>query len=195
MSIRSLFILALSLTLAACATSATNILTQDKRDALRIDLVEVTFTSDAKIDWSDALGAAPEEPAARRAFLERKAIGPIKTALDAEIIPAFRGTDPAKLKVRIRNVSIPALALQVILGSGGYAIKADIELVDAKTGKTLLEAPDFNGLAASHSGVLGVLEAAVADEPIIRVSKAFAQVLKTWLKTGEAFAQGRWTGF
>jgi hypothetical protein len=191
MSIRALIIIALTIAIAGCATSATNILTQEKRDALRIDVVEVSFTQDAKIDWLDARAGAPEEPGARRAFLEQKAIGPIKRALDAEIIPAFRGTDPAKLRVRIRNLSITAAALRILAGNIPFSIKADIELVDVKTGKTLLEAPDFNGLTGGGGGMIGAaLDVAFLSEPIDRLAKAFARVLKTWLKTGQAFAQG-----
>ena len=103
MSIRAFtIILALGLAVAACATGPTNSLTQDKRDSLRIDSVEVSFAPDAKIEWFDAQGGGPEEPAARLAYLEQKAIGPIKAALDAEIKPAFRGTDPAT-PLELRN--------------------------------------------------------------------------------------------
>jgi hypothetical protein len=157
---------------------------------LRIDAVDVSFTDDAKVEWYDAQANAPEEPAARLAFLEQKAIEPIKAALQAEIPPAFRGNYPAKLKVRIRRVRIPAAAMRILIASIPYSIIADMELVDSKTGKTLLEASNFNGLSASYGGVAGILEAAVADEPIVRVSKAFAHVLSVWIKTGSKFATG-----
>src|SRR5262245_66544648 len=40
---------------AACATSATNTLSQAKREALRIDEIELVFAPDATISWIDAL--------------------------------------------------------------------------------------------------------------------------------------------
>jgi hypothetical protein len=184
MSIRAVVAVALGLLVAGCATAPQNTLTQDKRDSLRIDTIELSFAPDAKVLWLDAQRDAPEEPAAKLAYLEQKASGPIKAALDAEIKPAFRGNAPAKLRVRIRLIHIQAAALRIIIGAAPYAIRADLELVDAKSGQTLLSATNFDGFSPSFGGVAGILESAVADEPIIRVSKAFAHVLATWLKTG-----------
>jgi hypothetical protein len=48
----------------------------------------------------------------------------------------------------------------------------------------LLSATDFDAFSMSFGGVAGIVESAVADEPILRVSKAFAVVLGRWLKTG-----------
>ncbi len=185
MSIRAVGVLALGLLVAGCATGPQNTLAQDKRDSLRIDKIEVSFAPDANILWFDAQGA-PEEPAAKLAYLEQKAIGPIKSALEAEVRPTFRGSDPATLKVRIRLVHIQAAAARIIIGAVPYSMKADLELVDARSGRTILAATNFDAFSQSFGGVAGILEAAVADEPIIRVSKAFAHVLTIWLKTGVA---------
>jgi hypothetical protein len=185
MRFRILCALALTLTLAGCAaTSATNTLSQDKRDALRVDSIEVSFARDAAISWVDgAAGQTFDSPAAQRAFLERKATGPIKAALTAEIPPAFRGTNPARLRV-------PVLA-RIIVGPMGFGINAEIALVDSRTGRVLVNAGEFNGVASGQGGLLGVaLEQAIAGEPIDRVSKAFARALKSWLKTGQALASG-----
>jgi hypothetical protein len=187
---RIVVVLALCLLVAACASGPQNTLTQDRRDSLRIDTVEVGFPPDAKISWFDAQGDAPEDPAARLAYLEQRAIGPIKAALDAEIKPAFRGTEPAKLRVRIRYLRIPATAVRIIVGASPYSIRADLELVDAKSGQIILAASNLDAFSTSFGGVAGIVESAVADEPIIRVSKTFARVLSTWLKTGVAHSTG-----
>jgi len=184
MSVRAVVALTLALLVAGCATVPQNTLTQDKRDALRIDAIELSFAPDAQILWLDATSGAPEEPAAKRAYLEQKAAGPIKAALDAEIKQAFRGTDPAKLRVRIRFIHIQATALRIIVGAAPFAIRADLDLVDAKSGQTLLAATDFDGLTMTFGGLAGAVESAVSEEPIIRVSKSFAVVLSRWLKTG-----------
>jgi hypothetical protein len=184
MLVRAVVGLALGLLVAGCATAPQNTLTQDKRDSLRIDKIEVSYAPDAKVLWLDAQAGAPEEPAAKLAYLQQKAIGPIKSALDAEIKSTFRGTDPATLRVRIRLIHIQAAALRIIVGGAPYAIRADLELVDAKSGQTLLSATDFDAFSMSFGGVAGIVESAVADEPILRVSKAFAVVLGRWLKTG-----------
>ena len=186
MSVRAVVVLSLGLIVAACASNPENTLTQAKRDSLRVESIEVSFASDAKILWSDAQGA-PEEPSAKLAYLEQKAVGPIKSALDAEIKPAFRGTDPVTLRVRIRMIHIQAMATRIILGSIPYSIKADLELMDVKSGQTMLAATNFDAFTQKGLGGVGaILEAAATDEPIIRVSKAFAHVLSGWLKTGMA---------
>lgn len=186
MLLRSLLAAAFGLALAGCATGPVNTLSQDRRDALRIDTIEVSFAPDAKVDWFDGQGGGPIDPVAQQAYLKQKAIGPIKAALNAEIPPAFHGTAPATLKVRIRRVYIPATATRIIIANIPYQIRADLEVVDKRTGKTLVAASNFDGLARSFGGVVGILESAVAEDPILRVSKAFAHVLRGWLKTGEA---------
>jgi hypothetical protein len=157
---------------------------------LRIASVDVSFAQDATISWHDAQAGAPEEPAAQLAFLKQKAIGPIKAALDAHMSFAFRGTEPATLRVRIRRVKIPAAAMTILIANIPYAIIADLELIDTRTGKTLLAATNFNGLSPTFGGIPGIVQAAVSEEPIIRVSKAFAHVLEIWLKTGVKQAVG-----
>jgi hypothetical protein len=190
MFVRNLIVAAVALALAGCATAPLNTLAQDQRDSLRIEAIEVTFAPDAKILWADVAGAAPEDPAGKLKYLEQRAIGPIKTALDAEILPAFRGTAPARLKVRIRFIHIQAVALQIIVGGAPYIIRSDMELVDSRTGRTLLAATDFDGLSANFGGVLGAFQDAVSDEPIARASKAYAHVLSVWLKTGQKMTAG-----
>jgi hypothetical protein len=186
MFVRAVVVLALGLLVGGCATGPQNTLAQDRRDSLRIDRIELSFAPDAKISWLDAQGGAPEEPAAKLAYLEEKASGPIRSALDAEIKPAFRGTAPATLRVRIRFIHIQAAALRIIVGAAPYAMRADLELVDIRSGRTLLSAHNFDGLSLTFGGVAGILESVVEGEPINRVSKAFAHVLAVWLKTGES---------
>jgi hypothetical protein len=188
--VRSLIVLTLALLVTGCVTAPVNTLAQDARDSLRIESIEVSFAPDAKIAWTDAARAAPEEPAAQLAYLEQRAIGPIKTALDAEILPTFHGTAPARLKVRIRVVHIPAMAAQIIIGSTSYAIRSDMELVDSRTGRTLLSATNFDGFTPGYGGALGIVRAAVSDAPIDRLSKSYAHVLSMWLKTGQKMMTG-----
>jgi hypothetical protein len=191
MLVRNLIVAAaLGLALAGCATAPVNTLAQDQRDSLRIDAIEVSFAPDAMIYWPDVQGAAPEDPAGRLKYLEQRAMGPIKTALDAEILPTFRGTAPARLKIRIRQIHIQPVALQIILGGAPYVIRSDMELVDSRTGRTLLAATNFDGLSTNFGGVLGAVQDAVSDAPIDRIAKAYARVLSTWLKTGQKYAAG-----
>src|SRR5262249_4827573 len=130
MMLRGVFVFAFVLALAGCAAVPVNTLSQDQRDSLRIEAIDVTFAPDAQVLWADVAGAAPEDPAGKLKYLEQRAVGPIKTALDAAILPTFRGSVPARLKVRIRLIHIQAVALQIIVGGAPYAIRSDMELVD-----------------------------------------------------------------
>jgi len=180
---------------AGCATTAVNTLSQEKRDALRIDAIDLSFAPDAGLAWGDALNefwrsGTPDTPEARRAFVQQKATPHIRAALNAEIPPAFRGTDPARLKVVVRSLVVPPVVLRLLAG-GNYTIKADISVVDGKTGKPIVEAPDFNGYAQGGAGPLQVMVEQMFPDPIDRVSRQFAGSVKDWLQTGQAFVQGR----
>jgi len=66
----------IALWVAGCATKAINTLSQERRDALRIDAIDLSFAPDANLAWGDALNefwrsGKPDTPEARRAFLQR----------------------------------------------------------------------------------------------------------------------------
>ena len=192
--VRAIFAALLAAGLAGCATTAKNTLDPAKREALRIDSVELGFAGDAVISWMDAVdefkrNGVVDTPVARRTFLEKKATPHIKAALDAEIPPAFRGTEPARLKILVRGISVAPVALRLIVG-GSYSIKADIQVIDTKTGQVLIDAPNFNGVAQGGAGPLQVLVEQAFPDPIDRVSRVFARALRSWLQTGLAFASG-----
>jgi hypothetical protein len=198
---RWLAIVMIAVWVSGCAaTTAVNNLSQEKRDSLRIDAIDLSFAPDAVIAWGDALNefwrsGKPDTPEARRAFLQQKVTPHIKAALNAEILPAFRGRDPARLKVVVRFVNVAPVVLRLLAG-GNYMIKADIAVVDGKTGRAIVEAPDFNGSTTGGSGPVQVLVEQMFPDPIDRVSRQFAGSVKDWLQTGQAFAEGRnWSAF
>jgi len=186
---------ALTLWVAACATSATNTLPQAKRDALRIDAIEVSFAPDASISWYDGLGESrssgtPDTHGARRAFLQQKAMPHIKAALEAEIPPAFRGTEPARLRVTVRRLDVPPAVARVVFGTMSNDLKAEVQVIDGRTGQTLIDVTDFNGIVGGEGGLVGVAMGQFLPDPIDRVSQSFARALKGWLQTGQALASG-----
>ena len=127
--------------------------------------------------------------------MQQKVTPHIKAALNTEILPAFRGRDPARLKVVVRFVNVAPVVLRLLAG-GNYMIKADIAVVDGKTGRAIVEAPDFNGSTTGGSGPVQVLVEQMFPDPIDRVSRQFAGSVKDWLQTGQAFAEGRnWSAF
>jgi hypothetical protein len=179
----------LVLLIAACATLSENKLPQNKRDALRIDSVDVSFAPDAFINWPDVFydypASQPGTPAGRIAFLQQRAGGKIRSNVEAQIRPAFRGSEPARLKVVIRRLEVPSVLQRILIG-GGNVIAAEITLTDAKTGQVLLNA-EFTGTAYAGGGFSAIAVDAIAQEAIVRVSTNFGEALAKWLKTGSAF--------
>jgi hypothetical protein len=195
--------LAAVLAVAGCATLTENTLPQAKRDALRIDSVEVTLAPNGFVNWASAWGeyatmkqngqipsAASAGYVDEKQYANQKAIGIIQKNLNAKILPQFRGTDAAILKVSLKQVTIPH-AIQTILIGGDHVVRAHVQLVDKQTGAVLLNVDDFNGLVGGPGGVPQVVVDAFMAEPIERVSNSFANALAQWMKTGSALASSR----
>jgi hypothetical protein len=195
---------AAALAVAGCATVTENTLTQARRDALRIDSVEVAMAPKGFVSWASAWGeyatmkqngqvlSGPSSSgyADEKQYANQKAIGIIQKNLNAKIPPQFRGTDAATLKVNLKQVQIPH-ALQTILIGGDHVVRAHVQLIDSKTGAILLDVEDFNGLVGGPGGVAQVVVDQFMGEPIDRVSNSFANALAQWLKTGAALASSR----
>lgn len=205
MRIQVVAALAAALAVAGCATSAENILPQAKRDALRIDTVEVALAPNVNVNWASAWGeyamrkqnggeaaASLTAYADEKQYANQKALGVIQKALNAKVPPQFRGSDPTTLKVTLKRVSIPH-AIQSILIGGDHEIKASFQLVETQSGRVLLNVDDFNGMVDGPDGALQTLVSQLFPEPIDRVSNAFANSLADWLKTGQALMQGKTT--
>jgi hypothetical protein len=176
--------------LAGCVTTSTNILTQQKRDALRIDAIELAFAPDATVIWWDALNdfpqsGAPDTREAKYAFLKLKAMPHLRAALDTEVRNAFRGTDPARLIVTIRELRMES-TFSRLLGRGSHMLYADIRLIDGKTGQVLADLSRFSGYAPASGGLIGLAVDQMFPDPIDRVSTGFAINLRVWIKTGNA---------
>jgi hypothetical protein len=183
-------LLPLLVLLAGCATMSQNNLPQTKRDALRIDRVDVSFAPNAYINWPDVFRTLPQSGhpdtnEGRFAFLEKRSGGRIRSLIESQVKSAFRGTEPARLKVVIRRLEVPSLVQRILIG-GENIIAADITLTDGKTGQVLLTS-DFTSQAYAGGGLGAVAVDVVAEEAIVRVSTNFGRALAQWLKTGQAF--------
>lgn len=197
-------VLLLAALLAGCVTTAENTLSPERRAALKIESVKVTFAPNAALSWADAesefdqtrtslSGAAAyvrgEQPTGeRRAFVEQKAVAKITEAFQKRVVPAFRGTEPARVEIVVKSLDLPSGLRRVVAG-GNHRIDAEITVVDAKTGATILRAPDFQGLAGGNGGVMGVLVDQVFPDPIDRAANTLANNYKSWLGSGSQLPQ------
>jgi hypothetical protein len=71
------------------------------------------------------------------AFFERTLAAQARAGLDAQIGPVLTGARPVRAVVRLKTFDIPSGARRVLIDSTAR-ISADIDLVDARTGATLV---------------------------------------------------------
>ena len=152
--------LLLAALLAGCVTTAENTLSPERRAALKIESVKVSFAPSARVNWSEAESefdrsknpndglkayvTAVPMTADRRAYIEKKAAARITDAFQQRVLPAFRGTEPARVEVVVHALDLPSGARRALVG-GDHRIDADIRVVNAKSGEVILQAPDFRG--------------------------------------------------
>ena len=124
----------------------------------------------------------------RRAYMEKKAAARITDAFQKRVLPAFRGTEPARLEIRVTSMDIPSGLRQALIG-GEHRINAEITVVNAKSGEVILSAPDFRS-QHKGGGITSVIVDAVMPEPIDRASIIMANSYKSWLESGSQLGRG-----
>jgi hypothetical protein len=194
-------VLLLALMLAGCVTTAENTLSPERRAALKIESVKVSFAPNASLLWGDAeseydqkntslSGAAAyvraEAPTgARRAFVEQKAAAKITQAFQKHVVPSFQGTEPARVEITVTSFDIPSTVRRVTLG-GHPNVATQIKVVNAKTGQPILQTSDFRGQAFAGNGALAVFDQMVMDDPADRAAEVLAKSYRTWLADGSS---------
>jgi hypothetical protein len=194
----------LAVLLAGCVTTAENTLSPERRAALKIESVKVTFAPNAALSWAHADsefdraklsgdGTAAylrgeQQAGEKRAFVEQKAAAKITQAFQKQVVPSFHGTEPARVEVVVKSLDIPSTARQVMLG-GHHRIGAEITVVNAKSGEMILRAPDFQGQSAGAGAYSLVLDRMLPD-PIDRAAATLANSYRAWLESGSQMGQG-----
>ncbi|MBZ6075518.1 hypothetical protein [Microvirga puerhi] len=192
--LRRLFLLAaLGLGLAACVT-ASNSLAPDQIPTLRLERVTVGFAPNARIWWGDGerayaaskglpvheaeeLGKTPEGQAYVRGLVEAK----LRDEMTRQLAGNLNGTRPVRIEVTVKELNI-ASTIQKILVGGSYALRADVNLVDAKSGALLLAFSDQSAALGANGGLLGVLvDKALLAEPIDLIVKSYTSQYRNWL--------------
>ena len=190
---RSLVIAAVSLALAGCVT-ASNTLSPDQVRTFRLTKVDVSVPEGASVRWGEGevayaatkgvgsteASAVAETPEGR-AFVRSAVASKLRDAFQRELGPALPGSRPVRLDVAVRVVEISP-AIQRILIGGDHSLRADVTLVDAKTGEVLVRFPEQTARSMAGQGLLGtVVDAAAFDAPIDRVVGDYAEQYRRWL--------------
>ncbi len=188
-----------SLCVAACNTVAPNRLSLADTAQLRFIGVEVR-TDGAAVNWTDAEDAylksrnlSLTDPTLLRtpeaaAYIRGMAGQRLKAAVERVLASRPEGARPARVVVTLIAADIPSAVRRVIAG-GSPTIRANIEIVDARTGAVLTAYSGDQGSQAAGQGVLGVvldgaLTAGGFDDLFDRAANDFARRFKAWLAAG-----------
>lgn len=180
--------------LAGCVTTATNTLSLDDVGTLKLAGVDVTFAPEVNIWWGDgerAFAASKGQPATEsenlaktpegQAYLRNTIAAKIKGSMERKLSGALTGSRLVRVRVAVKHVYISGAVQRVIIG-GGHGMTADVTIVDAKTGATLLPYAGQSKGTAAGQGLGGVLvDAALLGDPMDRTIDNYAEAYSNWL--------------
>jgi hypothetical protein len=192
--LRRIFVFVVAaVTLSGCVT-ASNTLSMDDVGTLRFSGVDVSFAPDVHIWWGDgerAFAASKGQPATEsdnlaktpegQAYLRNAIATRMKTAMERNLTSGLVGSRPVRVKVTVKGVMVASAIQRVIIG-GHHTMNADVTVVDAKSGATLLPYAAQSSQAFAGQGIGGVLvDAALMGDPIDRVINGYADQYSSWL--------------
>jgi len=191
---RQLLVLCLAAAVAGCNT-VSNTLPPEQVAGFRLTAVNVGFAPNAKIGWGDgelafaaSKGVASHEVASvadtpeAQAYLRNAVGAKVRDAMRRHLAVGLKGSRPVRVDVMVKEVYVSPVFQRVVVGGGAHVMLGDISLVDAKTGNALVVRPGFLATVGGAGGVVGViLDEAIHDAPIDRVTDAFAMRYSEWL--------------
>lgn len=180
--------------LAACQTTATNTLSLDDVATLKFAGVDVIFAPEANISWGDgerAFAASKGQSATEsetlaktpegQAYLRNTVASKVKASMERNLSGALTGGRLVRIRVAVKHVYISGAVQRVIIG-GGHGMTADVTIVDAKTGATLLPYAGQSKGTSAGQGLGGVLvDAALLGDPMDRTIDNYTRTYTNWL--------------
>jgi hypothetical protein len=193
---RLLFVVLLSVTVSGCVTVA-NTLRRDDVASFKLSDVSVKFAPDTRINWHDGIRdyataknipdhelAAATTSDEAKGHVQGLVATKVKTAMQNQVAGSLKGARPVRIEVVVLNVEISSAVQRILIG-GGFSIVADVNLLDAKTGATIIAYPKLVYALPAGQGVLGTAVQAAYDAatapPIDRVVNGHAETFRNWL--------------
>lgn len=190
---RVFILMSLGLMLAGCVT-ASNTLAPDQVATMRFQSVSVFFQPDARIWWGDGerayaaskgRNAFQAEEAVKseegQAYLRKEIATRLSQAFEKNLRGELTGNRAVRVEIKVKEVEI-ASAVQRILVGGHHSLRADVDLVDARSGAVILAFSDQGVMAKGGQGIGGVLlDNAFLGDPIDRVIQNYATQYRNWL--------------
>lgn len=190
---RFLSTILLTFALAGCVT-ATKTVPADQIATFKLDAVTVGFADGARIWWGDgerAYAASKGIPAQEservadtpeaKAYVRKAISDKLKVAIERRLKGELAGSRPVRVVVRVKDVEIASVIQRILVG-GGHHLKADVDLVDARTGAVIQAFPEQTAVSMAGQGIGGtMLDQALLPDPIDRVVNNFADGYGNWL--------------
>lgn len=190
---RFIGIAALTLALAGCVT-VSNTLSPDQVASFKVAAVEVVTPPTARISWGDGevayaatKGLPPQEATGvantpdGQAYIRDAVSTKLRAAFERELAASLRGTRPVRVRVNVQQVEIASVLQRILIG-GNHSLRADVTILDAKSGAVLSQFPAQTATAAAGQGLAGsFIDAVALDAPIDRVVANYSVQYRAWL--------------
>jgi hypothetical protein len=189
--------LGIALALAGCVTTE-NSLSQADIAGMKLTGVTVSFAPDAEIQWEDGIRAyatsksITDDQIATAAntpdgngFVRNMLAPRIKTGVERMMAGGLNGTRPVRLEIVVKHFVL-ASAVQRILIGGGRGMRADANLVDARTGAMILALPNLAAVKLAGNGILGTavqaaIDSASKQSPADQLIELYGANYRQWL--------------
>ncbi|MBV9984073.1 hypothetical protein [Bradyrhizobium sp.] len=186
-----------ALALGGCVT-AENSLSQEDIASMKLTGVTVSFEPNARVQWDDGfraytagraipndeMAAAWARPEART-YVRTLLASEIKAGLEEAMAGQLNGARPVRLDIVVKEFNMSTVIESVMIGSNNHMI-ATANLVDARTGATILSNPDLQGFLPSKGGIIGTAVGLAMDHvftksPAERLIEQYGRAYRTWL--------------
>jgi hypothetical protein len=190
-----LAVLAGALALTGCVT-AENSLSANDIAAMKLTGVTVAYAPDALVRWDDGIRAyaaskgivdpatattyTPEGKAYMRALLAPR----IKAGVEQAMAGELNGTRPVRLELVVHYFTIVPAVQRIVLG-GTHDMRADANLVDARTGVIIIANPKLGAVMAGGEGLIGAAVQGAftngGETTIDRLAGIYGKTYRNWL--------------
>ena len=194
---RLLAVLAGVFVLAGCVT-AKNSLSQDDISSMKLTDIAVSFAPDATMQWEDGIRAyataksIPDDQIATatntpeaKAYAQNLLAPRIKAGVEKAMAGQLNGNRPVRLNIVIRSFTISPAIQRVVIG-GSHGMVADANLVDARTGASILAHPELSAVLIVGQGVLGTavqaaIDSASTQSTVDKIADSYGNNYREWL--------------
>jgi hypothetical protein len=164
---------------------------------MKLTGVTVAYAPDAFVRWDDGIrayaaskgiidnSAVPAYTPEGRAYIRALLAPRIKAGVEQAMAGELNGTRPVRLELVVHQFTIVPAVQQIVLG-GDHEMRAEANLVDARTGAIIIANPNLGAvIARDRRGLLGaVAEGAFTngnETTIERLADIYGKTYRSWL--------------